>query len=207
MHIDYSIYLVTDRGILKGRNLVKATEAAIKGGASVVQLREKDCSTLEFFNVALEVKEVTTRYNVPLIINDRLDIALAVEADGLHIGQGDLPLKLARKLLGNGKILGYSVSNTEEARFGEDNGADYLGAGPIFPTDSKLDAVAPIGIEGLEAIVRSVKIPVVGIGGISINNAKKVHQAGAAGASVISAILGAEEIEAAAKNLLNHWKG
>jgi len=206
MFVDYSLYLVTDRGYLKGRDLFEAVEDAIKGGVTLVQLREKDISSLDFFNIALRMKEITSRYKIPLIINDRLDIALAVDAEGLHIGQSDLPITAARKLLGAGKILGYSASNPEEAVYGEKCGADYLGAGPVYPTGSKSDAGDPIGIHGLKEIVEKVAIPVVGIGGIGSQNIKEVKISGAKGISLISAILGSNEIEGASRGLIKLWR-
>lgn len=206
MSVDYRLYLVTDRGILQGRDIIQAVEEAIKGGVTLVQLREKDISSQEFYNIALEMKELTHKYKIPLIINDRLDIALAVEADGLHVGQEDLPVSIARKLLGANKILGYSVSTVEEALYGQQCGADYLGAGPIYPTGSKLDAVDPIGVDALKKIAESVSIPVVGIGGISHTNVHEVKEAGAAGISLISAILGSEDIEGTSKKLINLWE-
>lgn len=206
MHIDYSLYLVTDRSILTGRDLFKAVEDAIKGGVTLVQLREKDISSLEFYNIAIKMKKLVNSYNIPLIINDRLDIALAADADGLHIGQEDIPIEVARKLLGPEKILGYSVSNVEEALFGEKNGADYLGAGAVYATGSKADAGSPIGVEVLKKIKESISIPVVGIGGIGISNIKEVKRTGADGISLISAILGSDNIESASRNLVNLWR-
>lgn len=205
MPVDYTLYLVTDRGILRGRDIYTSVEEAIIGGVTLVQLREKDISSLDFFNIALKMKELTKRHNIPLIINDRLDIALAVDADGLHIGQEDLPIEAARKLLRPGKILGYSVFDVEDAIYGEKNGADYLGAGPIYPTGSKADAATPIGSVNLKKIVESVRIPVVGIGGIGIENLKEVKESGAAGISLISAILGNKNITEASKKLIGFW--
>lgn len=207
MSVDYSIYLVTDRGILRDKSLYKAVEEAIKGGVTILQLREKDAGSGEFYNIALEMKKLAGRYGVPLIVNDRLDIALAVDADGLHIGQEDLPLEVARALLSPGKILGYSVSNQAEAVYGEKNGADYLGAGPVYHTGSKVTAVEPIGTEGLKRIKESVSIPVVGIGGIGTYNIDEVKRTGIEGISVISAILAKNDIEAAARELKSAWTG
>jgi thiamine-phosphate pyrophosphorylase len=207
MHIDYSVYLVTDRGILGGRDLFKAVEDAIQGGASLIQLREKDISSRGFYDLAMQMKKLVNSYNVPLIINDRLDIALAVGADGLHIGQDDLPLGIARKILGPDKIIGYSVSNLEEALYGEKNGADYLGAGPAYATGSKADAGAPIGLDNIKMIKESVSIPVVAIGGVSIANLIEVRESGVDGVSVISAILGSRDITEAAKSIADLWKG
>lgn len=206
MSVDYTLYLVTDRGILRGRDIFKAVEESIKGGVTLVQLREKDISSLDFYHIALKMKELTRRYNVPFIINDRLDIALAVDADGLHVGQEDLPVEAARKLLGPGKILGYSVSTVEEARYGEKNGADYLGAGPVYPTGSKLDAGSPIGIETLGKIKKAVSIPVVGIGGIGTANIGEVKSSGIDGISLISAILGSEDIAGRSAKLRKLWE-
>jgi len=206
MHIDYALYLVTDRGILRGRDIFQAVEDAIKGGVTLVQLREKDVSSLDFYNIALKMTDIARHYNVPLIINDRLDIALAVDADGLHIGQEDIPIEVARRLLGKSKILGYSVSSVEEAIHGQKNGANYLGAGPVYPTGSKADANAPIGIHGLKKIKESVNIPVVGIGGINITNINEVKSSGIDGISIISGILGKSDIKAASKDLKNTWR-
>jgi thiamine-phosphate pyrophosphorylase len=206
MPVDYSLYLVTDRGILKGRDIFKAVEEAIKGSVTLLQLREKDTSSLDFYNIALKMKELTKYYNIPLIINDRLDIALAMDADGLHIGQEDLPIEVVRRLLGKGKILGYSVSNIQEAVYGEKNGADYLGAGPVYPTGSKSDAGRPIGIDGLRDIKNSVSIPVVGIGGIGASNIGEVKASGIDGISLISAILGNEDIKGASSSLISVWR-
>ena len=206
MSIDYSLYLVTDRSILKGEDIFSATEKALRGGVTLVQLREKEISSLDFYNLALKMKDLVNSYNVPLIINDRLDIALAGDADGLHIGQEDLPLTIARRLLGPSKILGYSVSNIEEAIFGEENGADYLGAGPVYPTGSKSDAGNPIGAEGLQKIKEKVSIPVVGIGGIGIGNIAEVKKTGIDGVSLISAILGSKDIEGTSRALITKWR-
>lgn len=206
MPVDYSLYLVTDRSILKGRDLFAAVEEAIKGGATLVQLREKDVSSLDFYNIALRMRQITHECNVPLIINDRLDIALAVDADGLHVGHEDLPVEVARRLLGSGKILGYSVTSAEEARHGEKSGADYLGAGPVFPTGSKSDAADPIGTETLAVIRKAVSIPVVAIGGVGASNILDVKASGVDGISVISAILGSHDIEGASRNLARLWR-
>lgn len=206
MPVDYSVYLVTDRGMLRDIVLCSAVEKAIKGGVTLLQLREKDAGSGEFYNIALEIKKLADSHGVPLIINDRLDIALAVDADGLHIGQEDLPLEVARALLGPGKILGYSVSNVAEAVYGEKNGADYLGAGPVYHTGSKATEIEPIGAVGLKKIKESVSIPVVGIGGIGMSNIDEVKKSGIDGISVISAILASNNIEAAARELKCAWR-
>lgn len=206
MPIDYSLYLVTDRSILKGKDIFTAVEEALEGGVTLLQLREKDITSRDFYDLAIKMKKLTKPFNVPLIINDRLDIALAVDADGLHIGQEDLPLKIARKLLGPSKILGYSVSNIQQAVYGEQNGADYLGAGSVFPTGSKADAGNPIGLNNLKKIKENVNIPVVGIGGIGITNIREVKSTGIDGISLISAILGNPNIKEVTGDLLNIWR-
>ncbi|MGO5066158.1 thiamine phosphate synthase [Clostridium sp. LCP25S3_F8] len=202
MEINYELYLITDRRFLKGRELKKVIEDAILGGVTIVQVREKDISTREFFKVAKEVKEVTDYYKVPIIINDRLDIAQAIDADGVHLGQKDMPLNIARKILGKDKIIGISVGNVEEALEAENNGADYLGIGTIFPTGSKKDVDAIIGIDGLSQVKNSISIPSVAIGGINKTNFKDVLKTGIEGISVISAILDEDNVRLAANNLL-----
>ncbi|MFC0903647.1 thiamine phosphate synthase [Clostridium sp. MT-14] len=202
MEIDYSLYLVTDRSFLKNIDLSKAVEDAISGGVTLVQLREKNISTREFYKLALKIKEVTDYYKVPFIINDRLDIAQAVDADGVHLGQSDMPLVAARKILGRDKIIGISAGTVEEAVDAQKNSADYIGIGAIFFTGTKKDIDTPIGIEGLRKIYNSISIPAVAIGGINEQNFKDVLSTGVDGISVISAILGKNDIKAAAKALL-----
>ncbi|KEI98465.1 thiamine-phosphate synthase [Clostridium botulinum A2B3 87] len=202
MEINYELYLITDRRFLKGRQLKKVVEDAILGGVTIVQVREKDVSTREFYNVAKEVKEVTDYYKVPIIINDRLDIAQAIDASGVHLGQKDMHLNIAREILGKDKIIGISIGNVKEALEAQNNGADYLGIGTIFPTGSKKDVDAIIGIDGLSKIKDSISIPSVAIGGINKTNFKDVLKTGIEGISVISAILDEDDIKLAANNLL-----
>lgn len=203
MEIDYSLYLITDRSFLKGKSLKSAVEQAILGGVTLVQVREKNISTREFYNVALEVKEITNYYKVPIIINDRIDIAQAIDAEGVHLGQSDMPIKFARKILGYDKVIGISVGNVKEAIDAEEDGADYLGIGTVFYTGTKKDIKTPIGIEGLKEICNNIKIPSVAIGGVSKINFREVLSAGVNGISVISAILGENDIKQAAKNLIS----
>jgi thiamine-phosphate pyrophosphorylase len=205
--VDYSLYLVTDRVILKGRDLLQAVEEAIRGGVTLVQLREKNISSRDFYTLALEMKALTQKYRIPLIINDRLDIMLAVDADGLHVGEDDLPLATVRRLLGPDKILGYSAGNVTEALRGQEEGADYLGSGPVYSTGSKADAGEPIGLTGLQAIKESVKIPVVAIGGIDLARIPKVRETDVDGIAVISAILGQPDPKEASKALAEAWRG
>lgn len=201
MKVDYSLYLVTDRSFLKGRELADVVEEAIKGGVTLVQVREKDVSTREFCQIALAVKKVTDKYNIPLIINDRIDIAQAIDAAGVHLGQDDMPLKTARKILGSEKIIGISAGNIKEAKEAERDGADYVGIGAVFFTGSKKDIDTPIGIEGLQKIVHSISIPSVAIGGVSKANAAEVMKTGTSGLSVISAILNNDDVKAATEEL------
>lgn len=204
-NIDYTLYLVSDRDVLKGRDLCEAIEASIKGGVRLVQLREKDTSSLDFYNLAVAVKKIADKYNVPLIINDRIDIALAVDAAGVHVGQSDIPAKVARKIIGEDKILGISAATLEEAKLAEAEGADYLGIGAVFPTDTKKDARS-VSIELLGEIKKSLTVPVVGIGGINEDNAELLKESKIDGIAVVSAILGKENIEQAAKDMLAKFK-
>lgn len=201
MELDYSLYLVTDRRFLKGRTIKEAVEEAISGGVTIVQVREKDVTTREFYKIASEVKEVTDKHNVPLIINDRIDIAQAIDAAGVHLGQDDMPITFARKILGQNKIIGISTGTIEEAKEAEKYGADYVGIGAIFFTGSKKDIDIPIGISGLTEIVKNINIPSVAIGGVNKNNLSEVMNTGTNGAAVISAILANDDIQQAAREL------
>lgn len=198
--IDFSVYLVTDRNALKGKDLLASLEEAMAGGVGIVQLREKDMSSLEFYNMAIKVKELTDRHDVPLIINDRIDIALTVGAAGVHLGQKDIPMAEARKILGDEKIIGISARTIEEAKLAEVQGASYLGVGAMFPTNTKEDTVS-VSFELLKEIKRSVNIPVVGIGGINLENIEKLEGTGIDGVAVVSAILSANDVKKAAQDL------
>lgn len=198
--VNYKLYLVTDRDLLKNTDICTAVEQAIQGGVTLVQLREKELNSLEFYNTALKVKKVTDKYNIPLIINDRLDIALAVDAAGVHVGQSDMPAAIVRKLMGPDKILGISTATLEESIEAEKNGADYVGVGAVFPTSTKLDARA-VTVEMLKRIKENIKIPVVAIGGISENNVQSLRAADIDGVAVVSAILGKQDIKEASENL------
>ena len=199
--IDLSLYLVTDNSENEEKFL-KTIEEAILGGVSVVQIREKTADTLDFYNLALKVKGITTKYNVPLIINDRVDIALAIDADGVHVGQSDMPCDIARRLMGENKIVGVSAATVDEAKKAEKDGADYIGTGAVFPTATKDDAESVTKKE-LVDIVNSIDIPVVAIGGITIENANELKDTGIAGLSVVSAIMSADNPKKASEKLLN----
>ncbi len=196
--IDYSVYLVTDRRNKTDEEFLNIIEEAIKGGTTIVQLREKTASTKEFYDLALRVKEITSRYGVPLLINDRIDIALAVDSEGVHIGQDDMPADIAREIIGEDKILGVSASTVEEAKKAEKDSADYIGSGAVFPTATKDDADS-VSKEELKEIVDSIDIPVVAIGGITVENASTLKGSGIAGFSVVSAIMSSEDPKEASK--------
>jgi thiamine-phosphate pyrophosphorylase len=200
--IDYSLYLVTDRGLARGRAMLDIVRAAVQGGVTCVQLREKTCATREFIEEALAVKEFLRSRGVPLIINDRLDVALAVGADGVHLGQKDMPLAAARTIVRDTMLIGISAESLADAVAAQQGGADYLGVSPIFATPTKTDAAAPLGLAGLQAIRRAVDIPLVGIGGLNRQNAAAVVRCGADGVAVVSAIVAAEDPEQAARELL-----
>ena len=199
--IDLSLYLVTDNSedVDKFLNTI---EEAIKGGVTVVQIREKTADTLDFYNLALKVKEITTKYDVPLIVNDRVDIALAIDADGVHVGQSDMPCDVTRKLIGQNKILGVSAATVKEAKKAENDGADYIGTGAVFPTATKDDADS-VTKDELKEIVESIDIPVVAIGGINLNNARELNGTGIAGLSVVSAIMSSDNPKKSSQELLN----
>ena len=199
--IDYSLYLVTDNSLSRGRTPVEVVAAALRGGTTVVQYREKDACTRDMVQTARQLCELCRSCGIPFIVNDRLDVALAVDADGIHIGQEDMPAPIARRLLGPDKILGITARNAEETLQAIADGADYIGASPIFVTATKSDAGEPIGLEGLSLIAQASPVPVVGISGINVANAVQVIEAGAAGVAVVSAIVSADDIEAAAREL------
>jgi thiamine-phosphate pyrophosphorylase len=200
--VDYSLIYVTDDSITDDTAFFKILEDALKGGASIIQLREKSCNTISFYNRALKSKALCHAYRVPLIINDRIDIALAVEADGVHIGQADMPYSKARELLGATKIIGLSVSKSEQAIEAENLKVDYIGISPIFNTATKKSDLAPsLGIDGLKMIRPLFSKPIVCIGGIQKNNVADIIKNGANGVAVISAISKAEHPEKETKNL------
>lgn len=182
-----------------------SAESALRGGTTVIQLREKDCSSREFYELGLRVKKITERYNAPLIINDRVDIALAVGAAGVHVGQGDLPCKVVREIVGPDMIVGVSAATLEEAVRAEEDGADYLGVGAMYATATKTDT-RPVSMEELLKIRAAVKIPIVVIGGINKQTLGNFKGTGVNGLAVVSAIVAQPDPEAAARELLRMWK-
>ena len=197
MNFDYTLYLVTDRQLMNCDSLTEAVEQAILGGCKMIQLREKELSSLEFYNQAVAVKQVTDKYHIPLIINDRIDIAMAVQATGVHIGQHDLPAAAVRKVIGENMLLGVSASSIAEAIQAQQDGADYLGVGAMFPTGTKTDADS-VSMEELQKIRAAVSLPIVVIGGINKGNAGRFKPMGIDGLAVVSAIIAQSDIKAAA---------
>lgn len=192
---DYSIYLVTDDGCLQGRALLDCVREALEGGVTLVQYRAKTASSAEMYDEALQLKALCDSFKVPLIINDRLDIAMAVGAAGVHLGQDDLPCAAARRILGEDYIIGVSAHNPAEVAEALQSGADYLGCGAVFGTATKAD-VKKLGTDGLAAICKAKGLPVVGIGGVTADNYREVRAAGADGAAIVSGILAQPDISA-----------
>lgn len=201
MKINYSLYLVTDANLSRGRSHREIVESAVRGGSTIVQYREKNASTRRMIKEAGELKELCRRLGVPLVVNDRVDVALAIDADGVHVGQDDMPPEMARRLIGPDKILGVSAETPEQAIRAAAGGADYVGASAVFATPTKPDTGEPIGLQGVAAIARVSTVPVVAIGGINAGNAAEVMRAGASGIAVISAIVSADNVETAAREL------
>ncbi|MBS5063028.1 MAG: thiamine phosphate synthase [Hungatella hathewayi] len=200
MKPDYTLYLVTDRRAMSTRTLAEAVEQAIAGGCTMVQLREAETSALDFYQLAVDIKAVTDRHHIPLIINNRIDIALAIRAAGVHLGQNDIPTAAARRIIGPNMLLGISVTTFAQALKAQVEGADYLGVGAMFPTKTKPDA-SIVTMEELRSIRSAVSLPIVAIGGITPANAPQFHAARVDGLAVISAILSKPDIEAAAREL------
>ncbi|ATB42146.1 thiamine phosphate synthase [Cystobacter fuscus] len=199
---DLSVYLVTDRLLSRGRGLVDVVLAAVRGGATLVQLRDKDVPARETLALGRALLERLRPLGVPLIVNDRVDLALAMGADGVHVGQGDLPPEVARRLLGPDALVGLSITGAEDLPTLDPSVVDYAGVGPIFPTGSKPDATPALGLEELTRLRRLLPVPTVAIGGISAANAAAVVAAGADGVSVVSAICSADDCEVAASTLV-----
>lgn len=190
---DLKLYLVTDSEILKDRDFYKCIEDAIKSGVTMVQLREKNTDGKEFLEKAIKLRELTNKYNVTFVINDRIDIAMLVDADGVHIGQSDIDAVSVRKLLGDNKIIGVSARNLQEAKIAKENGADYLGIGAMFSTSTKSDAKL-VSFNTLEEIIKEVNLPFVLIGGITLDNVKKLKHFKPDGYALVSGILGTDDI-------------
>jgi thiamine-phosphate pyrophosphorylase len=198
--MDLSLYVIPDEKIGLGRSHIFLAEESLKGGATVIQLRDKEKSSRELYEIGIKMREITRKYDALFIVNDRLDIALGVGADGVHLGQEDLPVSVARKIAGKNFIIGASVSSKEEAIFAEKEGADYISVQSIFPTSSK-ENVGVIGLEGLREIVKVSSLPVIAIGGINLENAREVLNCGVKGVALISGIVGKKDVYKATSEL------
>ena len=199
--MSYALYIITDENIGHGKTHAEIAGLAIAGGADAIQLRDKSCSSRELVRIGRDIRGITRRSSVLFIINDRLDVALACGADGVHLGQGDMRTDVARQIAPPGFIIGVSVSTVYDALQAEREGADYVALSPVFSTGTKPDAGPGHGLEVLREIRRNVSVPVIAIGGISRENIRDVIAAGADGVAVISAVAGAEDITAAAREL------
>nr|WP_259545466.1 thiamine phosphate synthase [Heyndrickxia oleronia] len=204
MNIDYQLYLVTDEQTSE-EELLPIVEKAVLGGVTAVQLREKHSEGKIFLEKAIKLKQLLAKFDVPLIINDRVDIALAVNAEGIHIGQKDLPLVEVKKIIPNSMIVGVSVQTEEQALVAQKEGADYIGVGTVFPTTTKPDAIT-MSFATLRKIVQAIHIPAVAIGGISLENVHQLSNVGVSGISVVSAIMKADDPKSAAQMLRNSFK-
>ena len=198
----WRLYVITDERIGRGRSHREIAEAAIRGGADVIQLRDKEADGGRLYEVALQLRRLTREKKIPFLVNDRIDVAMAVDADGVHVGQEDLPASAARKILGPGKILGVSAATAEEVAGAERDGADYLGVGAVFEArGTKADAGEPGGTALIERVRRQTRLPIVAIGGIDAGNARQALAAGADAVAVISAVVAADDIEREARLL------
>ncbi|MFZ3064988.1 MAG: thiamine phosphate synthase [Nitrospirota bacterium] len=200
------LYLITDQYIVKGLSHVQIAEKALLGGVKFIQYREKQLSKRESYKIALQLREITREYSAVLIINDDIDIALAVDADGVHLGQEDLPVQTARKMLGENKIIGLSTHSLKEAEEAQGSGADYIAIGPIFRSKTK-DVREPLGADIIKEIRKISRLPLIAIGGINENNIEDIMKAGADSAAVISAIITKEDITGAVKEFIRKIEG
>ncbi len=200
MAIDFNLYLITDRKQIK-QPLSDAARLALKGGVRAIQLREKDLPVRELLALAREMRALTREFGARLFINDRLDVAMIVDADGVHLGHDSMPVDAARKVAGSRLMIGASTHNLEEARAAEQGGADFITYGPVYETSSKVNFGAPVGVESLRAAVSGVSIPIFGLGGIKSGNAGQVIGTGVAGIALISEIFSAQDIERKAQEV------
>lgn len=201
-HIDFNLYLITDRLQTGSVRLVDVVEDALKGGVRGVQLREKDLSSRELYELAYDIRKLTAKYDAKLIINDRVDIALAVEADGVHLGLNSLPIHRVRKLLGSSRLIGLSCHNQVNAIMAQENGADFITFGPVYYTASKANYGKPVGVEKLETVSQLLQIPVFALGGIKKTNIPEVMVAGATGIALVSAIIASDDPKSEAEQML-----
>lgn len=202
IRLELGLYVITDATLSHGRTHEEVVAQALAGGADVIQLRDKNASTQEVCAVGSRIKELTARAGALFIVNDRVDVAAAIDADGVHVGQDDLPAAAARRILGPGKVLGVSVENPEQARRAEADGADYIAIGPIYEArGTKADAGTPVGPRAIAELREHTRLPIVAIGGIKHGHVREVVNAGASGVAVISAVVSAPNIAAAAREM------
>ncbi len=192
--LDFHLYAITGEQFHPGRPMIEVMEQAILGGVDIVQFRDKSPDKEKLYVKAKQLRELTRKHGVPFIVNDHIDIAIAVDADGIHLGQDDVPLQEARKLIGEHRFIGISTHRIEEAREAERGGADYIGVGPVYPTKSKIDVVAPVTTSYVREVAAEIQIPWVAIGGIKLHNVHEVLAAGATKICAISEIVGAEDV-------------
>lgn len=198
---DFKLYAITGEQFHPGRAMIEVMEEALRGGCDIIQLRDKKSPKRAVLEKAQALRELTRRYGATFIVNDHIDVALAVDADGIHLGQDDLPLEEARKIVG-GKIIGISTHAIEEARQAERDGADYIGVGPVFPTKSKEDVVAPVTTEYVRQVAAEIRTPFVAIGGIKLHNVDEVLRAGATRICAISEIVGSPDVKGTSASFL-----
>jgi thiamine-phosphate pyrophosphorylase len=199
------LYVITDEELYPGRTHLMIAQAAIEGGARIIQIRDKTASDREFYEAAVAVRELCTRAKAKFFVNDRVHIAAAVGADGVNVGQSDLPVSIVREILGEKAIVGVSCDCIEEAVQAEKDGADYIGYGPVFATTTKLDTGPVSGLVNLQNVCEAVNIPVVAIGGIGLNNIHQIADAGATSAAVISAIVRAKDMKQTVIELIRRY--
>ncbi len=203
--IDWRLYVITDASLSRGRSHSEAAALALEGGAGVIQLRDKELPAGRLIEEGRKIAALAREKEALFIVNDRLDVAMALRAEGVHLGQEDLPLSLARKVAGPEMIIGATVRSPEQARLAQEAGADYLGAGAVFPSTTKSSAPV-IGLDNLREIKKAVSIPVVAIGGISMENISRVMEVGADGAAIVSAVVGAQDIRGQARKFKLIWQ-
>lgn len=201
--VDFNLYLITDRNQTGSMRLIDVVEDALKGGVKGVQLREKDLSSRELYELAYDLRKLTAKYDARLIINDRVDIALAVDADGVHLGMNSLPIHRVRKLIGNSRMIGLSCHNQVNAIMAQENGADFITFGPVYYTPSKANYGKPVGIDKLEMVSHLLEIPVFALGGIKFDNIKEVIATGASGISLVSAIIASDDPKSEAARMIS----
>lgn len=199
---DFKIYLITDRSQCGGLRLIDVVEDALKGGVTAVQLREKDLSSRELYELAYDMRKLTARYDARLLINDRVDIALAVDADGVHLGSNSMPVHRARRLLGPDRFIGFSCHNQVNAIMAQESGVDFITFGPVYYTPSKAVYGKPVGVDKLESVTHVLQIPVYALGGIKTENIPEVIAAGASGISLVSAVIASEDPRAEAEAMI-----